>query len=78
MSVAGAVSKSRSGSRAMLHVTQSIAALSLATGSSLHCRWLPSEWNSADGPSRGRWRPAAPSALAPRDARARGPGARQR
>ncbi|CAK0903346.1 unnamed protein product [Prorocentrum cordatum] len=78
MSVAGAVSKSRSGSRAMLHVTQSIAALSLATGPSLHYRWLPSEWNAADGPSRGRWRPTAPSALAPRDARARGPSARQR
>ncbi|CAK0822068.1 unnamed protein product [Prorocentrum cordatum] len=74
MSVAGAVSKRRSGSRAMMNVTQSIAALSLATGPSLHYRWPPSEWTAADGPSRGRWHPAAPTALAARDARTRGAG----
>ncbi|CAK0868361.1 unnamed protein product [Prorocentrum cordatum] len=46
-------SKGRSDSGAMLRVTQSVAALCLATGCALHCRWLPSEWNVADGPSRG-------------------------
>ncbi|CAK0827935.1 unnamed protein product [Prorocentrum cordatum] len=74
MSVAGAVSRSRSKSRAMMSVTQSIAALSLATGSSLHYRWLPSEWNAV----RGRWHPAAPTALAARDARTRSAGSGRR
>eukprot|EP00972_Heterocapsa_arctica_P051902 7634417-Heterocapsa_arctica.AAC.1 len=48
----------------MLAVTQSIAALCLATGSTLHCRWLPSEWNVADGPSRGTSGPSAVKPLA--------------
>eukprot|EP00972_Heterocapsa_arctica_P100911 14874697-Heterocapsa_arctica.AAC.1 len=48
----------------MLAVTQSIAALCLATGSTLHCRWLPSEWNVADVPSRGTVGPSAVKPLA--------------
>ncbi|CAK0789751.1 unnamed protein product, partial [Prorocentrum cordatum] len=62
-STAGAVTRFRSDSRSMMRVTQAIAALSLATGSALHYRWLPSEWNVADSPSRGLWAPAAPSPL---------------
>ncbi|CAK0811898.1 unnamed protein product [Prorocentrum cordatum] len=62
-STAGAVARFRSDSRSMMRVTQAIAALSLATGSALHYRWLPSEWNVADSPSRGLWAPAAPSPL---------------
>ncbi|CAK0847592.1 unnamed protein product, partial [Prorocentrum cordatum] len=58
-----AVSKGRSDSRAMLKVTQSVAALCLATGCALHCRWLPSEWNVADGPSRGLAVPSVPQPL---------------
>ncbi|CAK0838131.1 unnamed protein product [Prorocentrum cordatum] len=58
-----AVSKGRSDSRAMLKVTQSVAALCLATGCVLHCRWLPSEWNVADGPSRGLAVPSVPQPL---------------
>ena len=58
-----AVSKGRSDSRAMLRVTQSVAALCLATGCVLHCRWLPSEWNVADGPSRGLAVPSLPQPL---------------
>ena len=53
-----AVSKGRSDSRDMLAITQSIAALLLATGSSLLCRWLPSEFNIADNPSRGVPKPS--------------------
>ena len=37
----------------MRRVSQQVGALSLATHSSFHFRWLPSEWNPADGPSRG-------------------------
>ncbi|CAK0899033.1 unnamed protein product, partial [Prorocentrum cordatum] len=62
-STARAVTRFRSDSRSMMRVTQAIAALSLATGSALHYRWLPSEWNVADSPSRGLWAPAAPSPL---------------
>ncbi|CAK0818121.1 unnamed protein product [Prorocentrum cordatum] len=62
-STAGAVTRFRSDSRSMMRVTQAIAALSLATGSALHYRWLSSEWNVADSPSRGLWAPAAPSPL---------------
>ncbi|CAK0822424.1 unnamed protein product, partial [Prorocentrum cordatum] len=62
-STAGAVARFRSDSRSMMRVAQAIAALSLATGSALHYRWLPSEWNVADSPSRGLWAPAAPSPL---------------
>ncbi|CAK0910921.1 unnamed protein product [Prorocentrum cordatum] len=58
-----AVSKGRSDSRAMLKVAQSVAALCLATGCVLHCRWLPSEWNVADGPSRGLAVPSVPQPL---------------
>ncbi|CAK0856443.1 unnamed protein product [Prorocentrum cordatum] len=58
-----AVSKGRSDSRAMLKVTQSVAALCLATGRVLHCRWLPSEWSVADGPSRGLAVPSVPQPL---------------
>ena len=47
----------------MLRFTQSIAALCLATGCVLHCRWLPSEWNVADGPSRGLAVPSLPQPL---------------
>eukprot|EP00959_Pyramimonas_sp_CCMP1952_P111922 2340791-Pyramimonas_sp.AAC.1 len=57
---ARACSTGRSDSRAMLKVTQSVAALCLATGCMLHCRWLPSEWNVADGPSMGLAVPSVP------------------
>ncbi|CAE7388291.1 unnamed protein product [Symbiodinium sp. CCMP2592] len=37
----------------MRRVTQQVAALCLCTGSSAYFRFIPSEWNAADGPSRG-------------------------
>ena len=37
----------------MRRVSQQVGALCLASNSCFYYRWLPSEWNSADGPSRG-------------------------
>ena len=53
MTAALAIGKGRSASWKMRTVVQKISAILLATGSSLQCRWIPSEWNPADGPSRG-------------------------
>eukprot|EP00974_Lingulodinium_polyedra_P066548 6440370-Lingulodinium_polyedra.AAC.1 len=49
----------------MLRVCRQAAALALAAGSQFLWRWVPSEWNAADPPSRG-----LPGAVA---AAARGP-----
>lgn len=49
-----AVDKGRSSSMGLLRICRRIACLLLATSSSLSCRWVPSEWNVADGGSR-RW-----------------------
>eukprot|EP00973_Karenia_brevis_P069395 9649801-Karenia_brevis.AAC.1 len=46
------MSRFRSHGKELLHVTQSIAAHLLATNMFMHYRWIPSEWNPADGPSR--------------------------
>ena len=48
-----ALDRGRGKSFSMRRVTQQIAALSLSTGCSFHYRWIPSEWNPADAPSRG-------------------------
>ena len=52
MSLCLGVGKGRSGSRSLGHILRSIAAISLASGSRLVCRWIRSELNVADGPSR--------------------------
>ena len=52
-SVVLAISKGRSSSFGMLHVSLGIAAYSLASGIRSRVRWIPSEVNLADGPSRG-------------------------
>ncbi|CAK0902508.1 unnamed protein product [Prorocentrum cordatum] len=76
LSAAGAVDRFRSNSCKMLRVTQAIAAVTLVTATTLHYRWLPSEWNAADNPSRGRFSPSTPQPLLPRaKAGAAGPGA---
>ena len=46
-----AVARGRSSSPSLVKVCRSICALSLATGSRLFPRWVPSELNIADGPS---------------------------
>ena len=50
--------KGRSSNYEMRRVCMQVAALSLGSGSSFAWRWIPSEWNVADGPSRGSWAPA--------------------
>ena len=53
LTVCCALVKGHSSRREMLRVCRSVGALALATGTSLHVRWMPSEMNPADGPSRG-------------------------
>ena len=48
-----AVCKGRSSSRLLSQITRELAALSFATGSQFICRWVVSEHNVADAPSRG-------------------------
>ena len=49
----GAVRKMRSSSRSLLVQLRKIAAVTLATGVRLTLRWIPTDMNPADGPSRG-------------------------
>ena len=44
--------KGRGRSSFLLRPLRKICALSLACDSRIHVRWIPSEWNCADGPSR--------------------------
>jgi hypothetical protein len=48
----GALSKGRSSSPVVLRRCRTVAAFLLASGLRLHLRWVPTEWNPADGPSR--------------------------
>ena len=49
----GALAKGRSSSPALLRLCRQAAAISLGFGMRLYLRYVPSEWNIADGPSRG-------------------------
>eukprot|EP00438_Fugacium_kawagutii_P006869 Skav205284 [mRNA] locus=scaffold1690:137803:145924:+ [translate_table: standard] len=60
MTSACAVSKGRAQTWKLRTIIQKISAHLLATGSSLSLRWIPSEWNPSDGPSRGAAGPSAP------------------
>ena len=53
MSLCLAATKGRSSSPNLLHVCRKLACLSLATNIRIVTRWIPSELNIADGPSRG-------------------------
>ncbi|CAK9025948.1 unnamed protein product, partial [Durusdinium trenchii] len=53
VALAFSVGKGRSCNHAMLRVNQKIGALALACGLILRVRWIPSEFNVSDGPSRG-------------------------
>ena len=48
-----AMSKGRSGASGISRACRAVAALSLASGSGLHVRWIPGEANQADALSRG-------------------------
>ena len=69
-----ALNKGRSSKPRIAKICRAFAALSLASGSRFVARWVPSEYNPADAPSR-RFEKAgkAASALASGEATARGP-----
>ena len=48
-----ALEKGRGRAHKMRRVTQQIGALTLASNTMFSYRWIPSEWNVSDGPSRG-------------------------
>ncbi len=54
MSVVLALSKGRSSTRSMNRICRQVAAVELMTGMQLSLRWIPSELNPADFPSRAR------------------------
>ena len=56
-----ALDRGRGRSFKMRRVTQQIGALILASNTSFSYRWIPSEWNPADGPSRGSRFASVPS-----------------
>ena len=49
--------KGRASNHTLLRINQKISALSLAGGFAVRVRWIPSELNNADGPSRGQIKP---------------------
>ena len=51
------VAKGRASNHTLLRINQKISALSLAGGFAVRVRWIPSELNNADGPSRGQIKP---------------------
>ena len=58
-----ALDRGRGQSFKMRRVSQQVAALSLGGNVQLAFRWVPSEWNPADGPSRGSIFPSKPSLM---------------
>ena len=65
-----AICKGKASSFELLRTTQKVAALCLAGGFSIRTRWVASERNVADGPSRGQIKPGAYVAGAPDEKRA--------
>jgi hypothetical protein len=57
MSLCLGVTRGRSSSASLIKNCRQVAALALASGCRFHVRWIPSELNIADGPSRGIPRP---------------------
>lgn len=57
MALCFAVNKGRSANYAMLRVLQQIGSIALAAGLTLRPRWVPSELNVSDNPSRGNISP---------------------
>ncbi|CAE7615478.1 unnamed protein product [Symbiodinium sp. CCMP2592] len=56
-----AISRGRSKHYHLRRVCQQVASLALCTGSQFFLRWIPSEMNPSDNPSRGEWKPSVPS-----------------
>lgn len=55
-----AFSRGRAQSYQLRRVCQQFGALTLLTGAQAVVRWIPSEWNPSDSPSRGGWSPSVP------------------
>ena len=60
MTAAVSFDKGRSHGFKLRRVIQQTAALTLSTGVQFRSRWVPSEWNPADLPSRGGWTASIP------------------
>ena len=60
MTAAVSFDKGRAQSFRLRRVVQQTAALCLGSGTLFRCRWVPSEWNPADGPSRSKFAPSKP------------------
>ena len=58
------VAKGRASNHTLLRINQKISALCLAGGFAVRVRWIPSELNNADGPSRGQIKPGPFAACA--------------
>ena len=61
MTATCAISRGRAKSFGLRRVCQQIGSLLLVTGSQLVVRWIASEFNAADSPSRGGWLPSVPT-----------------
>jgi hypothetical protein len=55
-----AISQGRAQGFTLRRVCSQIGALVLSSGISICIRWIPSEWNPSDNPSRGHWSPSIP------------------
>ena len=62
-----ALEKGRGRAFKMRRVSQQIGALVIGSNTSFSYRWIPSEWNVSDGPSRGSNFPSKASRLSKRD-----------
>lgn len=60
MTATCAFSRGRAQSYRLRRVCQQFGALTLLTGAQAVVRWIPSEWNPSDSPSRGGWSPSQP------------------
>ena len=63
MTAAVSFDKGRSQGFRLRRVLQQTAALCLGSGLCFRSRWIPSEWNPADRPSRSGWTPSTPRLL---------------
>ena len=60
MTAACALGRGRAHTFGLRRVCEQVGALSLCSGCSFHLRWIPSEYNPSDSPSRGGWVPSSP------------------
>ena len=65
MTAVCALSRGRAQGFELRRVCQQFGAIPLVTRCSFSLRWIPSEWNPADGPSRGSWTASQPKQIGP-------------